>query len=213
MSTIVACPDWEYENFPGYPYLLNQRTPLILRRLRAVSHDVAIDICRDTRPLHREYFEGLTPSFFDHYAGHYRGEPYPCLLDYCVGVQGDPSVGHDPSIVVAEMYAFARSIDSAIRELDAVWKIGSSRTPAEKLLRTIKIAAAIFVYFLEIHPYVNGNGHMARFSLICILSRFDIHLSKFPLHPRTKDSRYGPAIFNYRRSNKADLEQFLLDCI
>ena len=31
---------------------------------------------------------------------------------------------------------------------------------AQKLYRVVEIATALFVYFLEIHPYANGNGHM-----------------------------------------------------
>ncbi|MGO7815608.1 Fic family protein, partial [Rhizobium ruizarguesonis] len=65
--------------------------------------------------------------------------------------------------------------------------------------RAIELAAALFVYFLEVHPYANGNGHMGRFLLQSLLGRYGLYFnSNFNMHPRPKDPAYTSAISQYR---------------
>ena len=60
-----------------------------------------------------------------------------------------------------EMLLFRNSIRDALRDLDFVWAVNERMFgAAQKLYRVVEIATALFVYFLEIHPYANGNGHM-----------------------------------------------------
>jgi fido (protein-threonine AMPylation protein) len=189
MSAItVECPPWEYSSISGFEGILARHTRQALIRLRELNLDERTQIGKDTRPLHRRYFEGLTPAGFDYYAGHYRGEDFPCLKDRQVQIVGDPLVGHAPYRITDDMSTFAGDFTTIAAESDLVWGINPIVVGRpEKLFRVVQLGVALFIYFLEIHPYLNGNGHMGRFLLISFLSRFGIFLSQWPLHPRPQD--------------------------
>jgi hypothetical protein len=199
---------------PGFEGVLARHTRQALIRLRQLNPDEQTRISKDTRPLHRQYFEGLTPAGFEYYAGHYRGEDFPCLKDRQVQIVGDPLVGHAPYRIADDMRTFADDLTMITAQSDLVWGVNPTIVgQAEKLHRVVQLGVALFVYFLEIHPYLNGNGHMGRFLLISFLSRFGIFLSRWPLHPRPQDPPYSELIRRYRRGERDSLVRFVLDCI
>jgi hypothetical protein len=210
----VECPPWEYSSIAGFQEILARNTRGALIRLRQLNADERIQIGKDTRPLHGQYFQGLTPAGFDYYAGHYRGEDFPCLRDHQVQIVGDPLVGHAPYRIADDMRMFADDFTMITSESDFTWGVNSViLARPEKLYRVVQLGVALFVYFLEIHPYVNGNGHMGRFLLISFLSRFGIFLSRWPLHPRPQDPPYSELIGRYRRGDRDSLVRFVLECI
>jgi len=169
---------------------------------------------KDTRPVHEQFFRGLTPPNTPYYAGNYRGEGFFCLKDYRVQIRSDPRVGHPPNVVVREMAALAVDIEDALRQCDFVWTVPNSIfSQSEKLAKVVSVAVAIFVYFLEIHPYANGNGHAARFILIAALARHGIYISRWQIDPRPSDPPYSKAIRDYRSGIRGPLERFVLSCI
>src|SRR6202042_1083778 len=98
-----------------------------------------------------------------HYAGHYRGEDFDCLRDYAVRIAINPRVGHLPNVVPAEMDEFKDMVCNAVSRIDAAWSVEDRILPrSSKIRRLSELVAAVFNYFLEIHPYANGNGHIAR---------------------------------------------------
>ena len=114
-----------------------------------------------------------------------------------------------------EMQAFGLSVTRAIRELDYVHSINGRVLEREaKLVRTVHVVAALFVYFLEIHPYANGNGHMARLLVIALFGRHDLFVnSRWDLHPRPAEPQYTQAIASYRNNDKAPLHKLLFECL
>ncbi len=211
----VACPAWEYRDVPECGEVLRIRSAQIIRAIYVAEASSMIRLLRDTRPVHRMLFAGLSPAGFEYYAGNYRGSwRHICLRDYKVGVQGDPRVGHDPGIVSRSMAEFVVEIDDTLKTIDQVFRISDSvLTRAEKLVRCVQLAAAIFVYFLEIHPFANGNGHMARLILISTMRRRGFFLRKWTLDPRPQDPPYTGAIEAYRSGNRTPLEKFILSCL
>lgn len=211
----LTCPAWEYRDVPKCGEVLRTRSAQIIRAIYVAEAASMIRILRDTRPVHRMLFTGLTPAGFEYYAGHYRGSwQFVCLREYRVGVQGDPRVGHDPGIVLRSMGEFAVEIDSTLSAIDHVFRISDNAlSRAEKLVRCVQLAAAAFVYFLEIHPFANGNGHMARLFLIATMRRRGFFLSKWTLDPRPQDPPYTGAIEAYRSGNRTPLEKFILSCL
>jgi fido (protein-threonine AMPylation protein) len=112
------------------------------------------------------------------------------------------------------MALLAGDIEGALNDCDVVWMVPNAVfSAAEKLTKVVRVAVAIFVYFLEIHPYANGNGHAARFILIAALARHGIFLRRWQLHPRPQDPPYNDAIAEYRSGNRGLLERFVLSCI
>lgn len=213
-AVVTDCPEWEYDKVAGFKSILAARAKSLLVPLRSGNPDDVMAVSKDTRPLHGVYFSGLTPPGFDYYGGHFRGEDFLCLLDYEVQIRSDHRVGHPPRSVPDKMAALATDIDNAIQECDIAWGVPNVVfSPAEKLIRIVRVAAAIFVYFLEIHPYANGNGHMARFILIALLARYRVYPARWPIHPRPADPPYSELIARYRSGEKALFERFVLECI
>ncbi|MFC5351466.1 MULTISPECIES: Fic family protein [Azospirillum] len=105
-------------------------------------------------------------------------------------------------------------MDEAVQSVDVAWAANNQVfSKAEKLYRSVRTVAALFVYFLEVHPYANGNGHMARFILIALLRRYGLFLSRWPIHPRPADPPYSKCIALYRDGHPIHLEKFILNCI
>jgi Fic/DOC family len=208
------CPPFAYETVPGASMILARRAKDTLIRLNNLSPIEKVAIGKDTRPVHQRYFAGLTPVGFEYYAGHYRGENFTCLKVLSVHIPTDPMVGHPPDRVLDDMAVFASDFENVITDGDIVWSANSKViAPAEKLYRVIQLGVALFVYLLQIHPFANGNGHMARFFLISFLSRYGVTLSRWPLHPRPQDPPYSQFIGRYRRGDRVSLEHFVLSCI
>lgn len=213
-ADIEPCPaGWEYESVDHHDRLLRERTLRVLGLLSEQSPNAYL-LAKDTRSIHRSLFRDLTPAGFDYFAGSYRGCEHRCLKDYRVHVRSDPRVGHDPSYVHGEMDFLATEIDQIIRNLDIGWRAAEAVFSREqKLFRTIEVAAAVFVFFLEIHPYANGNGHAARLILTMIGLRYGVRFRRFPVHPRPPQPTYAEAITLHRSGNPRPLERLLLSCL
>jgi fido (protein-threonine AMPylation protein) len=210
----TRCPEWEYDKVPGHERILFWRSIEILIKLRSGDPRRALIAAQDTRTLHRNLFDGLTPLGFDYYAGHYRGEDFLCLRECEVRIRNDPRVGHPAAVVPDQMRLMAAEVVNVAEHRDILYAVNSRVVgEAEKLACLIEVAAALFVYFLEIHPYANGNGHVGRFLLITLLCRYGIFPARWPLHPRPQDPPYSELISRYRSGDRKSLERYILSCL
>lgn len=203
------CPEWEYDNIPEARDAVRERAVQLLLRLRS-SGDECKTTAVDTRSSHAQLFDKLTPTGFDYYAGHYRGEPFPCLLHYRVGIKADPLVGAEPHEVIGEMAQLEGDVLESVSVLDAFVAQGRSRVA--NLLQIVKVAARLFVQFLTIHPYANGNGHAGRLVVCALLGRYGFWMSKWNVEPRPVEPAYSQSIASYRRGYIVALEKFILEC-
>lgn len=193
--------------------MLAKRCPPVLRWMRSEPPDDRIRFVCDTRSVHGDLFDGLTPPDTPYYAGHYRGEDYLCLRHSIVGIPSNPKVGSDPQFVEDETRRLAISIRKHVIKLDQLWSVPNIVIAQElKLLRTVEVIAAIFCTFLVIHPYVNGNGHMARFIAIAIFSRYNLRAQRWTFNTRPPDP-YSQAIAQYQNGNRQPFLTYLLNCL
>lgn len=207
------CPPWEYDKDPTAQAELPKRSRLVLLQLAAgrISADSAI---ADSRPIHHTLFEGLVPPQCPYYAGHYRGEDFLCLREYEVGIQADPRVGCPSDVVLTQLREFIDNTLGALTAIDAAQTLPDAQLPAEqKLLFLVNFACLMFVEFLRIHPYANGNGHVARFLVWCVLGRHGYWPKKWPLNNRPPDPPYSRLIAEYRDGRPDLFEAFVLKCI
>lgn len=208
------CPKWEYSNHPQSDTILTWAYVRILSGLRRGQIDT-LENAVDTREIHRQLFHQLIPPNHSYYAGHYRGENYRCLRYYStVGIEGDPTVGCPAPLVSSWIDDLTDDIRTTVAEIDAKTLLPEAQFPlSEKLKYAVAFAARIFEFFLRIHPYVNGNGHAARFIIWALLGRYGFWPASYPIHPRPLDPPYTPSIILYRRGNREPLETFILRCL
>ena len=207
------CPPWEYKDWGDHQQVLREELIGLLTQLR--EGDVSVEReGRDTRPIHLELFRRLTPSDQRYFAGHYRGEDFPCLIDYDVGVRGDVSVGATCDAVGAAMDAFGEELIAAVSALDASFGVPNAELSQEqKLYGAVVVAARVFTEFLTVHPYANGNGHIARFLVWLVLGRYKYWPNAWTIEPRPNVTNYGTAISSHRRGRAAELERMILEAI
>ena len=217
---LPPCPkNWEPKNLPNYDAIMTRRSTLVASVIRSSAPGILAQVVKDTRPVHGSLFNGFTPPHFPYFAGNYRGSRHSCLASYEVTAgtpnPNSPKVGHPAATVPIEMDALAGQIDLAIQEMDLVWNAPNAVMGREaKLVRLVELVAAIFVYWMEIHPYANGNGHTARFLMLALFARQQIFLnSKMTVHPRPSDPNYISAIADHRMGKTQPLHLLILQCL
>jgi fido (protein-threonine AMPylation protein) len=204
----LDCPEWGYDKHPNRQIVVPARVAEILVDLRSARIDTSI-VASDTRGIHSRVFQELTPPECEYYAGHYRGERFRCLR-YCrVKIQSDSRVGVAPDEVDLSMLLMNSTIDKGLKALDT----NISLSPKERLRLVIALASHAFVTFLTIHPYVDGNGHAARFIVVSIMGRYGYWLRSWSIEPRTSDPQYLQVIIQYRNGNLKPLELYLAQMV
>ncbi len=209
----VDCPPWEYRDRADSSAVIQRQLQSVLVHFRGLGAE-ALGIVSDTRGLHRQLFQDLTPNGFGYYAGNYRGADFRCLEHCPVSIRGDPRVGYP-----------AEDVEGAIRRLLDIVRLGivglddSFALPNAKLSRQTKLhflvvfTSRMFVQFLTIHPYVNGNGHIARLMVWVVLGRYGYWPRRWPIEPRTTEPEYVSTIRAYRSGQPQHLEHYILKCI
>lgn len=207
---MLECPEFEYDKHPRRPYLAAS-VQKIIRDLRTGQVLVAA-LASDTRPSHEQLFHDMTPPTCPYYAGHYRGELFPCLLDYRAGVAGDERVGAEPWLVVGLMGQLAERIRRGLDALDA-FHARNDISDRNKILASVQLACGVFDSFLAIHPYANGNGHIARLIVWALLGRHGYWPHRWTIEPRPDDPPYTPFLVAHRDGNRSPLQRWILGFI
>ena len=202
------CPAWEYANHPLCRATLPTRVSEILADLLAGRIET-LALATDTREVHLRIFWQLTPTGYDYYAGHYRGEPFRCLHLYRVMVPADPRVGAPPESVASQMDQLNAEIRTGLLALDA----NILASPLQRLQYALALASQALVAFLTIHPYANGNGHAGRLIVWGIMGRYGHWPQRWPVDPRPPDPPYSRMIVLCRDGNPVPLQQYLLQTL
>jgi fido (protein-threonine AMPylation protein) len=207
------CPKWEYGFNLQAASLLPARSAKILADIKSNPGNALRSMC-DTRPIHGLLFGGLTPPDFDHYAGHYRGEPLECLKKSTVQLtnHADDRVGFEPEWVYKSMQNKSNNINDAAFELDMLEQSEPKLPTDEFLVKVVEQACELFESFLEIHPYINGNGHAGRFILIAFLGRYGFWIRDWEINQRPKEPEYSDCIRLHRDGKVEFLQKLVLQC-
>lgn len=195
------CPKWEYNAHPNLVSIGLHISELLLE-LSNQSID-GIAAAKDSRAVHGRIFRDVVPAGHPYFAGNYRGSHFRCLRYYSVGVPGDGRVGSPPDCVDLGALVIAAELDKGITALENRIDL----TELDRLRLLIKVAASVFVLFLTIHPYANGNGHVGRFIVWSVLGRFGYWPRSWTIEPRPPDPPYSINIRLHRDGNSDPLEQ------
>lgn len=202
--------DWEYDDHPNRAE--------ITRRCVVLGANLIGNSSRYLRPkkrysttlrAHKYVFRLFTPPGHWFYAGKYRGSKYPIIETYNVQIRSDPKVGLAFAKVKQHMTLFDKQFEQAMDRFDQLFR-DETKNKAVLLVMLVETLANFLVRFLTIHPYVNGNGHMARLLVLAMLGRVNIRPHTWSIDDRPP---YDQAIFDYRRGNVRPLVKVLLECI
>jgi hypothetical protein len=88
-----------------------------------------------------------------------------------------------------------------------------SASPEERLRRIVALACQVFVVFLTVNPYVNGNGHAGRFIVWSIMGRYGHWPRRWPVDPSPPNPPYVELIARCRDGDPVPLERHLLEML
>jgi fido (protein-threonine AMPylation protein) len=117
------------------------------------------------RRWHRQVFDGVAVPVSYFVGGIRDSDPTePELVDYEVAVQGAVAVTAAVSAanVWAELRAFEASLRAQVTAMDADHPYTGPGAPSGSTDGVVELAAWVHGEWIRIHPFVNGNGRIAR---------------------------------------------------
>ena len=164
--SLLPCPKWESEDSGKLPDIAQAASAIVDFIIRQNSKRYILGH-GDLKVWHRELFNKVVPVRY--YAGNYRGvhAGRPCL-DVQVGVGSN--LGTSPVEVEKEMKIFSAELESNTRATDEFVDRGAA--PISRMQATAHMAAFAAGSVIRIHPFLNGNGRIARFTMNFFLYRY-----------------------------------------
>jgi len=135
------------------------------------------------RLWHREVFDGLPPVAY--YAGHYRGfdAARPCLFQDVQFGQNGKHKGTAKIHVRGEMSRLQFRYVKWLEELDRRQQ-SVSIVPSTKRAECVLLIALAVAQFIQVHPFINGNGRTSRIIINFFLIRFGMRpMQDYPRPP------------------------------
>ncbi|QBH18633.1 hypothetical protein EYC51_03490 [Alcaligenes faecalis] len=199
---------WEYEHHPKAEIVRTKCYELI-HNLSASTDERDCTLI-DTRRSHLFVYSDVTPTGHEYFAGNYRGASVGFLRIYDVGVGKYP--GAQAHLVEALMEVFAHEIHRLLDDFNRVI-INSAINAEQRLLNYCALLSKIFTKFLVIHPYANGNGHMARLIAWILLQKQGLASDFWSVADRPGTPRGVPldeCIVLFREGNLKPLMMYFL---
>lgn len=177
------CPPWNAQ-------VTSDREPRLVRAADLAYHDVQNRASRslisfdDPRSWHFRMFWWHVP--LDYYAGNYRqNDPSrPCLG---VNVHVDGVAGSDYRQVLSDLRTLIADIRNELSAFEVRW---SRLSPQQRTLHFALILGSLVGRFIQIHPFLDGNGRVSRLIWAWGLLRFGVPIQA-RICPRPSTTQYG----------------------
>lgn len=146
----------------------------------------------DLKEWHGKIFKDVAP--LPYYAGHYRcvDPKFPCLAQ-SVYIGGYPGAPYEE--VPRLMHEHSDQMQDAVRRTDKY--ISSNPTSINRLCATVQLASLYAGRFIQIHPFLNGNGRMSRLISNYVFGRYGYPAAYYESYPRPR------TVGDYETSNAA----------
>lgn len=164
----------------------------------------------DLKSYHSKVFHRVVP--LDYYAGNYRcvDPAKPCLA-VIVGVDNVP--GEDFTTVPDSMSFFSSELHDFIVRTDEYLK--AAITATERARAVAQLAAVGMGHLIRIHPFVNGNGRIARMLVNYTFKRYGYKMpfSQAQIHPRETEYDQASAAAMGSHSDFTPLYVYILKLV
>lgn len=177
---LLDCPQWVTDENSALPGIA-QGASAFMRFSNRQNPKKYLLTHGDIKEWHKKLF--LKTVTVPYYAGNYRSiDPArPCLNTdvHIGGVFGAPVAD-----VEQLMKKFSEELERATKSTDEY--LASERSPVERIKAAAYLAAFAGGKIIQIHPFVNGNGRMARMVMDFFLHRYLNRMPFFidrPTHP------------------------------
>lgn len=151
----------------------------------------------DLKTWHGKIFKGVVPIHY--YAGNYRSEDahQPCL-------QQDVNVAGRNGAPYAQVPLLMRNLSGEMHDRITATDtfIKRSPTPVERAKAALQVAALYAGTFLQIHPFLNGNGRTSRLITNYVLHRYGYPMPFYNPYPRPQPAG-TPPVNLYERASAA----------
>jgi hypothetical protein len=193
------CPEWSDDHPDDDRFLANLRDAV---RDLDESCATALPTQAALDKWHEKVFAAIVPV--RDYAGNVRQvDPTRPCLDYPVCLRNRltgeiVASGFPPAHVPRACEELFRVVQTALAELEANW---DNLAPVDRFRRLVYVIGSAKGRFVQIHPYVNGNGRSSRALRRSLVRRYGIpdHLA---VEKRPPDP-YGPHMAEAMRGNFA----------
>lgn len=156
--------EWKDDGSPADQFQIEHNLDWLIQHLKDTAHLRAMPTIEMAHGWHRQTYLQVTVPVPYFVGGIRDSDPEePELVDYSVGVRGPTGAvipGVPAAQVPGQLRTFQRSVQDRIEELD---RLIPARGPllqhADKVLETCAFTHGEWV---RIHPFVNGNGRIAR---------------------------------------------------
>jgi Fic family protein len=178
-------PDWD------------QASPTLRRNLE-VAFDRAEHHAKDRSDLtlhdiaewHQAIMNGLDVED-PLWVGHFRGDPDHAGLAHDVRVGSYFGTPH--ADVPDELQAFIRLSSELVAALDSDIAAGDQPSDEQTIDRVLRVSAVLHSEWVRIHPFINGNGRIARLLTAWVALRYGLSPNLLRLRPRPDGADYANA--------------------
>lgn len=192
---LLDCPQWIHDDDSALPGIA-QAAQSFVRFMERQNPKLYLLTHGDLKAWHKKLFEKTVPV--PYYAGNYRkSDPTkPCLEweVHVAGVYGAP-------FVEVELLMKKFSEDLAKSTLSTDEFLAIDRAQIARVQAATQLAAFAGGSIIKIHPFVNGNGRMARLAMNFFLHRYLNRVPFFIDRPTNPDystaSRYAMQTGNF----------------
>ena len=198
---------WNYQSHSAYPTAMKQAINNLFSS--ALNQpDFVRNNCSYPSRIHKKLFESLTDSNNTHLAGNYRGSVLDCLVDANV-VFGSLS-GVPAMFVLQRMERYTQFAKTNFTRLKTSYQ--STDRGRFQLLCAIA-TSTMFHEMITIHPFVDGNGHVARAIVALTWLAFGYAVGGWVIDPRPTSFPYLDFLKEWDNGNRDPLIQHMLGAL
>jgi Fic/DOC family len=183
----LPCPEWKQPEPPEKLAAIASGAEAIFRFIQKQNPQRYLLGHGDLKDWHLKLFKDAVPV--PYYAGRYRSND-----------QARPCLGHDVHVgsisgapfdqVTALMSQFSIHLQSYTRQTDDFCDRQTNKV--QKLKAAAQMAAFAATQIIHIHPFVNGNGRIARLTANFFFNRYGFKMPLYIERPAA-NTEYGPA--------------------